>query len=149
MLTAAEEKEARDLFQLGYSISAISRHLGRDRATIRAYLRGERTTGAPRARPSALDPFLDYCRRQLTGSPHLPAAVLYADVVTRGYSGSYSSFTRAIRTHRLRPDCPSCGRGDGHAGSPVGPATREVPVQAPRRYTERVARPGNSEANIR
>jgi hypothetical protein len=45
MLTWEEDVEAHALRQQGWSISAIARHLGRDRKTIRGYLRGERTPG--------------------------------------------------------------------------------------------------------
>ena len=47
----------------GWTISAIARHLGRDRKTVRAYLNGERDAGRAQARPTdPFDPFVDYCR---------------------------------------------------------------------------------------
>ena len=48
MLTWEEELEAEALFKRGWTISAIARHLGRDRKTIRAYLSGERIPGVRR-----------------------------------------------------------------------------------------------------
>src|SRR5260370_704967 len=48
MLTQGESVEAHALRERGWSVSAIARHLGRDRKTIRAYLSGGR--GQPRAR---------------------------------------------------------------------------------------------------
>jgi transposase len=45
MLTEEEVVEAKALNLRGWSISAIVRHLGRDRKTIRVYLRGERALG--------------------------------------------------------------------------------------------------------
>ncbi|MGH2557409.1 MAG: helix-turn-helix domain-containing protein, partial [Actinomycetota bacterium] len=45
MLTWEEEVEAAALRNRGWSISAIARHLKRDRKTIRAYLNGERQPG--------------------------------------------------------------------------------------------------------
>ncbi|MGW0771571.1 helix-turn-helix domain-containing protein [Streptomyces sp. NPDC002676] len=42
MLTVEEVLDAHALRRQGWSISAIARHLGRDRKTIRAYLSGER-----------------------------------------------------------------------------------------------------------
>jgi predicted transcriptional regulator len=55
MITREEDIDAHALRRQGWTISAIARHLGRDRKTIRAYLRGDRQPGA-RARPAA-DPF--------------------------------------------------------------------------------------------
>jgi len=45
--------EVHALRKRGWSISAIARHTGRDRKTVRTYLSGERTPGV-RARPSAV-----------------------------------------------------------------------------------------------
>ncbi len=42
MLVQEECVEVHALKRRGWSISAISRHLGRDRKTVRAYLLGER-----------------------------------------------------------------------------------------------------------
>lgn len=54
MLTHGEDVEAHALRSRGWTISAIARHLGRDRKTVRAYINGERVPGV-RAR-SAPDP---------------------------------------------------------------------------------------------
>ena len=45
MLTWEDDVEAHALRRQGWSISAIARHLGHDRKTIRAYLRGDRVPG--------------------------------------------------------------------------------------------------------
>ena len=45
MLTHGEDVEAHALRSRGWTISAIARHLGRDRKTIRAYINGERVPG--------------------------------------------------------------------------------------------------------
>ena len=45
MLTREEDIDAHALFKQGWTISAIARHLGRDRKTIRAYLTGEQVAG--------------------------------------------------------------------------------------------------------
>ena len=52
MITREEDIDAHALRRQGWTISAIARHLGRDRKTIRAYLRGDREAGV-RARPAA------------------------------------------------------------------------------------------------
>jgi predicted transcriptional regulator len=42
-------------------VSAIARHLGHDRKTVRAYLRGDRQPVQRVARaPEIMEPFLDY-----------------------------------------------------------------------------------------
>ncbi|MFF7633810.1 IS21 family transposase [Kitasatospora sp. NPDC008050] len=64
--------------------------------------------------------FLPYCRRRLADDPHLPATALLAEVVELGYPGGYSTLTRAIRKHRMRPPCRWCGPGmslDGRRSS--------------------------------
>ena len=50
MLTQGEDVEAHALRQRGWSISAIARHLDRDRKTVRAYLNGDRQPGGGRRR---------------------------------------------------------------------------------------------------
>ena len=45
MLTPEEDVEITALKSRGWSISAIARHVGRDRKTVRAYLSGEREPG--------------------------------------------------------------------------------------------------------
>jgi len=48
MLAREEGVEAHALRAQGWSISAIARHFGRDRKTVRAHLSGERTPGMRR-----------------------------------------------------------------------------------------------------
>ncbi len=65
---------------------------------MRRYLSGEQIPGV-RAR-SAPDPFAEYvehCRMRLAADPHLWATTLFDEVAAVGYTGSYPSFTRAIR----------------------------------------------------
>ena len=45
MLTQEDDVDAHALRKRGWSISAIARHLGHDRKTIRAYLNGDRVAG--------------------------------------------------------------------------------------------------------
>ena len=72
MLTREEDIDVHALRRQGMSISAIARHLGRDRKTIRAYLAGGRVAGE--RKPAEADPFeafVDYVRARLTEDPHL------------------------------------------------------------------------------
>ena len=45
MLTREDDVDAHALRRQGWTISAIARHLGHDRKTIRAYLTGGRVAG--------------------------------------------------------------------------------------------------------
>ena len=51
MLTWEEDVEVSALHHRGWTISAIARHLGRSRNTIRAYVRGEAAGRAPAVGP--------------------------------------------------------------------------------------------------
>jgi transposase len=109
MLTEEEFVEASALHRRGWSISAIARHLGRDRKTIRAYLRGERAPGVRRRfQPDHFVIFEPYARERLAEDPHLWGSTLYDEVVALGYPRSYVTFVREIRRRRLRPRCEAC-----------------------------------------
>ncbi|MFF2431686.1 Mu transposase domain-containing protein [Streptomyces mirabilis] len=105
--------DAHALRRQGWTISAIARHLGRDRKTIRAYLNGERVAGQRRQAPDAIVPFLEYCAQRLADDPHLWGTVLFDEVVELGYRGAYSTFTRALRRHGVRPHCEPCHAATG------------------------------------
>src|SRR5271154_6805101 len=97
MLTQGESVEAHALRERGWSVSAIARHLKRDRKTVRAYLSGRREPGGP----DRFGPFEQYCRLRFGGDPHLWATTLFEEVAGLGYEGAYPSFTRALRTRGL------------------------------------------------
>ncbi|MGH3433419.1 MAG: Mu transposase domain-containing protein, partial [Thermocrispum sp.] len=102
----------------GWTISAIARHLGHDRKTIRDYLEGKRIPGERAS--SRVDPFeevAEYARIRLRDDPHLWATALFDEVVALGYAGSYPSFTRGLRVRSVRPHCEACqaSRGRDHA----------------------------------
>jgi transposase len=114
MITREEDIDAHALRRQGWTISAIARHLGRDRKTIRAYLRGDREPGV-RARPAAdpFRPFAAYCAARLTEDPHLWATTLFDEVTALGYAHSYPTFTRQLRARDLRPHCEPCHPATG------------------------------------
>jgi transposase len=114
MLTQEDDVDAHALRKRGWTISAIARHLGHDRKTIRAYLAGERSAGA-RA-PAGEDRFarfVDYCRERLIEDPHVMAEVLFDEVVALGFAQSYPTFTRQLRARQLRPACEACSAAKG------------------------------------
>ena len=109
MLTQEDDVDAHALAAKGWTISAIARHLGHDRKTIRAYLTGGRTAGV-RA-PASDDPFerfVDYARARLAEDPHLWATTLHDELAGLGYVQSYPTLTRQIRDRGLRPACETC-----------------------------------------
>ena len=104
MLTQGEDVEVHALRRRGWSVSAIARHLGRDRKTVRAYLRGERQPGVRAS--AALDPlalFVPYLAARFTDDPHLWASALYDEVVPLGYGLSYVSFAMLFLQRFLGP----------------------------------------------
>jgi len=86
MLTREEDNDAHALYARGWTISAIARHLSRDRKTIRAYLTGDRQPGLrARATVGPLEPFAAYCAARLVEDPHLWATTLYDELLEFGY----------------------------------------------------------------
>jgi transposase len=125
MLTQGESVEAHALRERGWSVSAIARHLGRDRKTVRAYLSGKREPGQRRpAGPDRFERFGPYCKIRFGDDPHLWATALFGEVAELGYEGSYPSFTRALRRHGLRPRCDECAA----AGTPAEFAVIDHPA---------------------
>jgi len=109
MLTQGEDVEVHALAGRGWSTSAIARHLGRDRATVRAYLAGERAPGVrKRAAPDPLEPFVAYLAARFADDPHLWLTALFDEAVRLGYPRSYPSFARGVRRLGLRPHCEPC-----------------------------------------
>lgn len=63
--------EVHGLVRRGWSISAIARHIGRDRKTVRAHVAGEHSPGVRRqAAPDPLKPFIGFLATCLTDDPH-------------------------------------------------------------------------------
>ena len=92
------------LHRRGWSVSAIARHTGRDRKTVRAWLRGERDREA-RMQLSVLEPCRGYIAQRLGEDPHLDATVLLRELRPLGFERSYPTLTRELRRLELRPVC--------------------------------------------
>ena len=128
MLSREADVEAHALREQGWTISAIARHLGHDRKTVRAYLLGARVPEVRvRREPTTVEPFLEYCRLRLGEDPHLWASTLFDELVALGFGGSYPSLTAAIRAHRLRPHCEPCQASKGRDSSIIEHPPGEEP----------------------
>jgi transposase len=114
MLTEEDDVEIRALARRGWSISAIARHTGRDRKTVRKYLAVDRPVREPA--PSCLEPFRDYLVARLADDPHVDGTVLFREVAELGFERSYVTFVRALRRQGLRPRCEACRTG-GHGAT--------------------------------
>jgi transposase len=119
MLTWEKDVEVSALHHRGWTISAIARHLGRSRTTIRAYVRGQRQPGERRRSvPDPLAPYLAYVSERLGEDPHVWATALWDKVRGLGYTGAYSSFTEALRRRQLRPHREACSGVRGRVAEP-------------------------------
>ena len=104
-----DDVEAHALRKRGWTISAIARHLGRDRKTVRDHLSGKREPGVrQRTEPDPLEPFVPYLAARFADDAHVWASALYDEVVPLGYALSYPSFVRQVRKRELRPHCEAC-----------------------------------------
>src|SRR4051794_40909948 len=103
MLTREDDVEIHALAARGWSVSAISRHTGRDRKTIRRYLAGEGAGQRRERAPSCLEPFSAYIEARFADDPHMDASVLFRELVAAGFDRSYPSWCASCA------GC-SCGR---------------------------------------
>ncbi|MGH2617435.1 MAG: Mu transposase domain-containing protein [Thermomicrobiales bacterium] len=109
MLTRREDVDVRALRERGWSISAIARHIGRDRGTVRNYLEGRREPGQRMSSvPDPLGPFEAYIRARFADDHTIWASALFDEVVKLGYDRSYVTFARQLRLRKLRPHCEAC-----------------------------------------
>ena len=136
MLTWEEDIDAHALRKRGWTISAIARHLDRDRRTIRAYLSGDRTPGVrASSAPDWFAPFAIYLAARFVEDPHVWATTLYDEIVDLGFDRSYPTFTRLVRTRALRPVCEPChparGRPVAVIDHPAGEETQWDWVELP------------------
>ncbi len=114
MLTWEDDVDAHALRRQGWTITAIAFHLGHDRKTIQAYLKGGRVAGQRvSGEPDPFEPFAAYCAQRLKDDPHVWATTLFDEVVRLVFDRSYPSFTRDLRRHRARPHCEPCSASKG------------------------------------
>jgi transposase len=117
MLTREDDIDVHALRRQGWTISAIARHLGRDRKTIRAYLTGDRVPGQrARSSPDPFEVFVAYAAVRLSDDPHLWASTLFDELQDLGYRGSYPTMTSC--------GCAGCARRASRAGRQRGVRSR-------------------------
>jgi hypothetical protein len=118
MLTPEEDMEITALRKRGWSISAIARHVGHDRKTVKAYLNGEQ----PARRPPEAQPSIrstSSSPTSVSGSPMTRmcgATVLFVEVARAGVrtvlSDVHPGPTGPVD---LRPHCEACASSKGRA----------------------------------
>jgi transposase len=97
--------EIHALKNQGWTISAIARHVGRDRKTVRAYLNADREVGVRHnEHEDPFDRIEPYVRQRLFDDRHLRATVLFVEVqaLPGGYGRAYQTFTRQISGYESR-----------------------------------------------
>jgi transposase len=112
MLTQEDDVEINALHARGWSVSAISRHTGRDRKTVGKYLAAPRPVRVAAA--SCLEPYRAYIEARFVEDPHLEATVLHRELVGAGFARAYTTLVGELRRLQLRPACLVCAhrRGD-------------------------------------
>jgi len=108
MLTQGEDVEIHALRKRGWSFAAIGRHIDCDWRTAKAYLEGREPGTRRSSAPDPLEAFVAYLAARFADDPHVWASALFDEVVTLGYSQSYPSFVRQVRSAGLRPHCEAC-----------------------------------------
>lgn len=108
MLTWENDVEIHALHKRGWSISAIARHTGKNRRTVRKYLTGAAVGVRKAAAEDSFAPFLHYVTARLAEDPHLWARTLCDELEDLGFGLSYPTLTRNIRDRKLRPVCAAC-----------------------------------------
>ncbi|MFZ0973718.1 MAG: hypothetical protein WAN22_15920 [Solirubrobacteraceae bacterium] len=114
MLTQENDVEIHALAARGWNQSAISRHTGRDRKTVRKYLTAGGVPVRERA-ASCLEPWRGYIAARFVDDPHLPAVTLLDELAAAGFTRSYPTLVRELRRTELRPVCLVCQQRRGRA----------------------------------
>src|SRR5690242_18960465 len=103
MLIQEDDVEIHALAARGESVSASSRHTGRDPKTVRRYLAGVGPGRRRERAPSCLEPFRAYIEARSVDDPHMDATVLHRELVDAGFGRSYPTLVRELRRLELRP----------------------------------------------
>lgn len=131
MIPQRSAEQAITLADQGWNLSAIARHLGHDRRTIRIYLNGRRKPGQPRSHTHSFAPFASYAARRLRDDPHLRAWGLHRELTELGYRGSYSALTRELRNSGIATTCPACEHRphSAYSRAPINRSRQSLPMR--------------------
>jgi hypothetical protein len=108
MLSQEDDVEIHALKRRGWTVTAISRHTGRDPETVRKYLARPAGVAVRERAPSCLEPFREYLEARFVEDPHVEATVLLRELAAAGFDRSYPTLVREIRRLELRPVCVDC-----------------------------------------
>jgi transposase len=92
-----------ELHQQGLTVSAIAERTGRDRKTVRKYIRRGLKVPTYKARgprPTVVTPFAEYLRERVAAWPQLTGARLLREIRERGYRGGKTALNDFVRTIR-------------------------------------------------
>jgi transposase len=115
MLTQEDDVEIHALAARGWNQSAISRHTGRDRKTVRKFLSAGEEPLVREPAASCLEPWRGYIATRFVDDPHLPAVTLLDELTAAGFDRSYPTLVRELRRTELRPVCLVCQQRRGNA----------------------------------
>ncbi len=76
MLTREDDIDVHALRRQGWTISAIARHLGHDRKTVRGYLAGREAGARVGTSLDSFEPYARYAGQRLADDPHLLSAIM-------------------------------------------------------------------------
>lgn len=105
MLTQEMVVTIKVLKHQGKSIKGIARETGLARNTVKKYLQQTESTPVYQrsvVRPSKLDPFKDYIQARIKAAhpDWIPAAVLYEEILARGYQGKIRILSEYVATFK-------------------------------------------------
>src|ERR1017187_8859132 len=115
MLRQEDDVEIHALAARGWNQSAISRHTGRDRKTVRKFLSAGEEPLVREPAASCLEPWRGYIATRFVDDPHLPAVTLLDELTAAGFDRSYPTLVRELRRTALRPVCLVCQQRRGNA----------------------------------
>jgi transposase len=97
-----EEKILRLHFVERWPVGTIATQCQVHRSTVQRVLHDKGVASPTAARPTMVEPFLDFIGETMAQYPKISASRLYVMVTERGYRGSESHFRRLVRLHRPR-----------------------------------------------
>jgi transposase len=108
VVNLGEATRILELHREGLTISAIAERTGKDRKTVRKYIRRGLAVPSykPReAQPRVMDPFLCYVKERVTALPELTASRLLREIRELGYAGGRTALGDVVRA--VRPRLPT------------------------------------------